>query len=55
MRNLDSFRQAVEVQKVEIQWATFVYTIFVQTTFLHLKHYLQIYRKLLSTDLWFGK
>ena len=26
-----------------------------KTTFLHLKHYLQIYLTLLSTDLWFGK
>ena len=55
MRNLDNFRQAVEVQKVETQWAALFYTIFVKTTFLHLKHYLQIHLKLLSTDLWFGK
>ena len=29
--------------------------ICLKTTFLHLKHYLQIYLTLLSTDLWFGK
>ena len=29
--------------------------ICLKATFLHLKHYLQIYLTLLSTDLWFGK
>ena len=29
--------------------------ICLKTTFCHLKHYLQIYLRLLSTDLWFGK
>ena len=29
--------------------------ICLKTTFLHLKHYLQIYLTLLSADLWFGK
>ena len=29
--------------------------ICLKTAFLHLKHYLQIYLTLLSTDLWFGK
>ena len=28
MRNLDNFRQALKVQKVEIQWATFVEKIY---------------------------
>ena len=35
-------------------WNSTVY-ICLKTTFLHLKHYLQIYLTLLSTDLWFGK
>ena len=29
--------------------------ICLKTTFLHLKHYLQIYLTSLSSDLWFGK
>ena len=51
MRNLDNFRQAVESPK---SWNSMGY-ICLKTTFLHLKHYLQIYLTLLSTDLWFGK
>ena len=51
MRNLDNFRQAVESAK---SWNSMGY-ICLKTTFLHLKHYLQIYLTLLSTDLWFGK
>ena len=51
MRNLDNFRQAVENPK---SWNSMGY-ICLKTTFLHLKHYLQIYLTLLSTDLWFGK
>ena len=51
MRNLDNFRQVVESPK---SWNSMGY-ICLKTTFLHLKHYLQIYLILLSTDLWFGK
>ena len=51
MRNLDNLRQAVESPK---SWNSMGY-ICVKTTFLHRKHYLQIYLTLLSTDLWFGK
>ena len=51
MRNLDKFRQAVESPK---SWNSMGY-ICLKTTFLHLKHYLQIYLTLLSTDLWFRK
>ena len=51
MRNLDNFRKAVESPK---SWNSMSY-ICLKTTFLHLKHYLQIYLTLLSTDLWFGK
>ena len=51
MRNLDNFRQAVESPK---SWNS-MGCICLKTTFLHLKHYLQIYLTLLSTDLWFGK
>ena len=51
MRNLDNFRQAVESPK---SWNSMGYFC-LKTTFLHLKHYLQIYLTLLSTDLWFGK
>ena len=51
MRNLDNFRQAVESPK---SWNSMGY-ICLKTTFLHLKHYLQIYLTLLSADLWFGK
>ena len=50
-RNLDNFRQGVESPK---SWNSIDY-ICLKTTFLHLKHYLQIYLKLLSTDVWFGK
>ena len=50
-RNLDNFRQAVESPK---SWNSMGYFC-LKTTFLHLKHYLQIYLTLLSTDLWFGK
>ena len=39
---------------VEICWNSMGYTC-LKTTFLHLKHYLQIYLTLLSTDLWFRK
>ena len=45
MRNLDNFRQAVESPK---SWNSMGY-ICLKTTFLHLKHYLQIYLTLLST------
>ena len=45
------FRQAVESPK---SWNSMGY-ICLKTTFLHLKHYLQIYLILLLTDLWFGK
>ena len=48
---MDNFRQAVESPK---SWNSMGY-ICLKTTFLHLKHYLQIYLTLLSTDLWFGK
>ena len=51
MRNLDNFWQAVEGPK---SWNS-MDKICLKTTFLHLKHYLQIYVTLLSTDLWFGK
>ena len=51
MRNSDNFRQAVGSPK---SWNSMGY-ICLKTTFLHLKHYLQIYLTLLSTDLWFGK
>ena len=51
MRNLDNFRQAVESPK---SWNSMSY-ICLKTTFLHLKHYLQIYVTLISTYLWFGK
>ena len=51
MKNLDNFRQAVEGPK---RWNSMGY-ICLKTTFLYLKHYLQIYLTLLSTDLWFGK
>ena len=51
MRNLDNFRQAVESPK---SWNSMSY-ICLKTMFLHLKHYLQIYLTLLSTDLWFRK
>ena len=51
MRNLDNFRLAVESPK---SWNSMGY-ICLKTTFLHLKHYLQIYLTLISTDLWFGK
>ena len=40
MRNLDNFRQAVESAK---SWNSMGY-ICLKTTFLHLKHYLQIYK-----------
>ena len=49
-RNLDNFRQAVESPK---SWNSMGY-ICLKTTFLHLKHYLQICLTLLSTDLSFG-
>ena len=45
MTNLDNFRQAVESPK---SWNSMGY-ICLKTTFLHLKHYLQIYLTLLST------
>ena len=51
MRNLDNFKQIVESPK---SWNSMGY-ICLKTTFLHLKHYLQIYLTSLSTDLWFGK
>ena len=51
MRNLDNFRQAVESPK---SWNSMDY-ICLKTIFHHLKHCLQIYVTLLSTDLWFGK
>ena len=51
MRNLDNFRKAVESPK---SWNS-MGCICLKTTFLHLKHYLQIYLTLLSTDLGFGK
>ena len=51
MRNLDNFRKAVKSPKT---WNSMGY-ICLKTIFLHLKHYLQIYLTLLSTDLWFGK
>ena len=51
MRNLDNLRQAVESPK---SWNSMGY-ICLKTTFFHLKHCLQIYLTLLSTDLWFGK
>ena len=51
MRNLDNFRQVVESPK---KWDPTGY-ICLKTTFLHLRHYLQIYLTLLSTYLWFGK
>ena len=51
MRNLDNFRQTVEGPR---SWNSMGY-ICLKTTLLHLKHYLQIYLTLLSSDLWFGK
>ena len=51
MRNLDNFKQIVESPK---SWNSMGY-ICLKTTFLHLKHYLQVYLTSLSTDLWFGK
>ena len=51
MRNFDKFRQAVESPK---SWNSMGY-ICLKTTYLHLKHYIQIYLTLRSTDLWFGK
>ena len=51
VKNLDNFRQAVESPK---SWYSMGY-ICLKTTFLHLKHDLQIYLTLLSTDLWFRK
>ena len=48
---MDNFRQAVESPK---SWNSMSH-ICLKTTFLHLKHYLQICVTLLSTDLWFGK
>ena len=51
MRKLDNFRQAVQSPK---SWNS-VGIVCLKTTFLHLKHSLQIYLTLLSTDLWSGK
>ena len=51
IRSLDNFRQAVESQK---SWNSMGY-ICQKTTFLHQKHYLQIYLTLHSTDLLFRK
>ena len=51
IRKLDNFRQAVERPK---SWNSMGY-ICLKATFLHLKHYLQTYLTLLSTDLCFGK
>ena len=51
MRCLNNFRQAVESPK---SWNSMGY-ICLKTTFLHLKHYLQIHLTLISTDLWFRK
>ena len=51
MRNLDNFRQVVESPK---SWSSMGY-ICLKTTFLHPKHYLQIYLTLLSNDLWLIK
>ena len=51
MRCLNNFRQAVESSK---SWNSMGY-ICLKTTILHLKHYLQIYLTLISTDLWFRK
>ena len=51
MRNLDNFRQEVESPKSSNSMGY----ICLKATFLHLKHYLQIYLTLLSTDLYFGK
>ena len=51
MKKLDNFRQAVESLK---SWNSLGY-ICLKTTYIHLKHYLQIYLTLLSTHLWFGK
>ena len=51
MGNLDNFRQGVERPK---RWNSMSY-ICLKTTFLHLKHFLQIYLTLLSTDVLFGK
>ena len=51
MRNLDKFRQAVESPK---SWNSMGY-ICLKTTFFYLKHHLQIYLTLFSTELWFGK
>ena len=51
MRNLDNFRQVVESPK---SWSSMGY-IFLKTTFLHPKHYIQIYLTLLSNDLWLIK
>ena len=47
MRNLDNFRQEVESPKSSNSMGY----ICLKATFLHLKHYLQIYLTLLSTDL----
>ena len=49
--SVDNFRKAVESPR---SWNSMGY-IRLKTTFIHLKHYLQIYLTLLSTDLWFGK
>ena len=51
MRNLDNFRKAVQSPK---SWNSMGCNC-LQTRFLHLKHYLQIFLTLLSTDLWFRK
>ena len=51
MRNLNNFRQAVESPKSWNSTGQFC----LKTTFLHVKHYLQICLTLLSTDLWSGK
>ena len=51
MKNLDNFRQAVESP---MSWNSMGYICLI-TTFLCVKHYLQIYLTLLSTDLWFWK
>ena len=50
-RNFDNFKQAVESPK---RWNAMGY-ICLKSTFFHLKHYLQIYLTLLSTELWLGK
>ena len=48
---MDNFRQAVESPE---SWNSISY-ICLKSTFLYLKHYLQIYITLLSTDFWFRK